>query len=119
MSKSKVVPGFTKRKGKVPSGQKWPSAISKLRAGQPLSLWDRLRLYLWHRQQHRRCLAAWFGDQGPQHRVGRGPIWGIRIIVTYAVAGLILWLLTPLIGLGYAVLVAMLAWIVMGAYWLS
>jgi len=39
--------------------------------------------------------------------------------MAYAIAGLIIWLVTPLVGLGYALLLAMLAWIVMGAYWLS
>lgn len=102
MSKSNMVPGF----------------ISKLRAGQPLSLRDRVRLRLWHRKQHRRCLAAWFPDQGPPSVSAGLLLVSFRIIVIYAIAGLILWLLTPLVGLGYAFLVVVLAWILMGAYWL-
>jgi len=91
--------------------------ITKLRVGQPLSLRNRLRLRLWQKRQHRRYLAS-LNDRGP-HAISGALVWTIRAAMAYAIAGLIIWLVTPLVGLGYALLLAMLAWIVMGAYWLS
>jgi len=91
--------------------------ISSLRAGDRLSLRNWLRLRLWQGRQHRRYLA-WLYDQD-SHWVDGYLIWGLRLVFGYALAGLILWLVTPLIGLGFALLLAMLAWLLMGAYWLS
>jgi len=48
-----------------------------------------------------------------------GELWQLifKVLVSYALTGLILWLVRPHIGLGYGLLVAMLAWMLMGAYW--
>lgn len=92
--------------------------ISKLRPGQRLSLRDRLHLRLWQRRQYRRYLASMNPQPVPPISAGLLGL-SIRILLSYAVAGLVLGLATPHIGLGYGLLLAMLAWIVMGAYWLS
>lgn len=92
--------------------------MGKQRPGQPLSLRTRIRLRAWQRRQYRCYLASL--DPQPVPPVSGGLLGlSIRILLSYAVAGIILWLATPHIGLGFAFLVAMLAWIVMGAYWLS
>jgi len=91
--------------------------MRKQRPGQPLSLWTRIRLRAWQRRQYRRYLASLDPRLVPPIS---GGLLGLsfRILAGYAIAGLILGLATPHVGLGFALLLAMLAWIVMGAYWL-
>jgi len=48
-------------------------------------------------------------------------IWAWRVVKGWAICGFIVWLLAAVMGvrLGYALLVATMAWLVMGAVWLD
>lgn len=91
--------------------------LTKAQYGQPLTLRDRLCLHLWQNRQHRTYLAS-LGSQPPPPITGG--LWRLifKMLFSYAVAGLVLGLATPHIGLGFALLLAMLVWMLMGACWL-
>jgi len=92
--------------------------MRKQRPGQPLSLRTRIRLRAWQRRQYRRYLASLDPRLAPPISAGMQAL-SVRILLSYVVAGFVLGLATPHVGLGYGLLLAMLAWIVMGAYWLA
>lgn len=92
--------------------------MRKQRPGHPLRLRTRLRLRAWQRRQYRGYLASLNHERPPPIS---GGLLGLtfRIVLSYGVAGLVLGIAIPHVGLGYGLLLAVLAWIVMGAYWLS
>ena len=79
--------------------------IAKSLMGEPLSLADETWLY-W---------AAM--EPEPEPRViGNAWLWVRRAVVAYAVCAGVYFGLEPLIG-GFAFLVALLVWLVLGAHW--
>jgi len=93
------------------------TALTKARYGQPLTLRERLRLHVWQNRQHRTYLASLGTEPPPPITGGLGRLI-FKMLFSYAVAGLVLGLATPHVGFGFALLLAMLAWILMGAAWL-
>jgi len=82
--------------------------ITKLAAGEPLSLRD--RVWLWCRNQ---------GRDKRLNRIGGWLVWSVRAGFAILVALGVIHLGTPLVGRGIALIVAAVMWTVMGTYWLS
>ena len=81
--------------------------ITKSVTGEPLSLMEKAHLWYWRRRDPR------------LKRIGGGLIWGIRIAFAVMVTFGVIWVATPLVGRGVALIGAAVLWVVMGAYWLN